>query len=366
MLFRKRVLIAVTIGMALTGLAAQAQGHPAPLIVVPYEGETNYVYADGQFQPMDFCQPEENVSRPQFFAYSPDGSQFVFRVTPADAWLGGMLYLCDLQTHELNLIAEQPAPDILRTNAVWSPDGTQMVWIDANQKDYSMQVVVYNPNDGASTVIYERAARSLGFQAPVIDWSNAGIALFDILEQDGLGKPVVVIVDPVSGESNSYLIENPSLPEYGRWIKSGEDDLYLLNATTYNELTVLDPKSGEIRTMYGRLEFYNPAAPDGLALLAEQTDEIGAYRWSYVGDDFSGSLELKGNEFSIALSPDAQEIAFATFENYPWGGRAYTIHDFSTYPPQSTGVDDFETGYNIPGALYVFWGPRGLRVQQES
>jgi hypothetical protein len=58
-------------------------------------------------------------------------------------------------------------------------------------------------------------------------------------------------------------------------------------------------------------------------------------------------------------------LAFVTFENYPFGGKAYVMDSFVEFPWQASIIPGMDSAhYNKPGALYVFWGPMGLRIAE--
>jgi hypothetical protein len=142
MMFRKSLIL--TMLMLLFNTATSAQSSAAPLVVVPLEGDINYVYENGQFKPMDFCLPEDS-SRPSFFAYSPDGQQFAFLSMPdSDVWV------CNLGSRTGQMIAEKTT--LARSLPVWSPDSTRLAWAQSDQGTNNMQVIVHDFASGTQTV----------------------------------------------------------------------------------------------------------------------------------------------------------------------------------------------------------------------
>src|SRR5262245_8151372 len=122
-MIRKSLMMTILILFSILVSTTSAQGAAAPLIVVPLEGDTNYVYENGQFKPMDFCIPE-GTGRPSFFTYSPDGQQFAFLGTPdSDVWV------CNLGSRTAQMIADKT--QLARSLPVWSPDGSRIAWAES-------------------------------------------------------------------------------------------------------------------------------------------------------------------------------------------------------------------------------------------
>jgi len=351
-MFRKTLILAMLLVFA---VAASAQGSSAPLIVVPLEGNTNFIYENGQFKPMDFCLPDGG-GKPSFFAYSPDGRQLAYLATPdSDVWI------CNLGSRTGQRIAETTT--LARSLPVWSPDSTRIAWAQSDQGTNNMQVIVYDLTSGAQSVLYERQQRSVAFVVPSLDWAADGLVFYDLLQpESGDAQAVVVLIDTTTNAVTPIQLEAVGIADYARWISTDEKNYILLRNTPEGEFVVIDPATLQVTSLYGQLAFYSLTAPDGLSIYSTRSVEIGTYEWAVMGKDFSAALNLRGNEYGIAISPDGTQIAFATFESYPWGGKAYVMNSFSDFPPRAQRVDNLSAAYGEPGILYVFWSPLALRI----
>jgi hypothetical protein len=354
-MFRK-MLITLAL-MLFFSAAASAQDSAAPLIVVPLEGDTNYIYQNGQFSPMNFCLPDAG-NRPSFFAHSPDGQQFAFLAMPDSS-----LWVCNLQARTVRRIAEKT--NLARSLPVWSPDSTAIAWAQSDQGTNAMQVIAYNLASGDESVLYERQERSVAFIVPSLDWAAGGLVFYDLVEpENGEAQAIVIRIDTASGIVTPIPLPAVGIADFARWISTDEQDYILLRNTTEGEFIVIDPQTLQITSLYGQLAFYSRTAPNGLSIYSARSVEIGTYEWAVMGPDFSAALNLRGNEYGIAISPDGTQIAFTTFESYPWGGKAYVMNTFTSFPPPAQRIDNLNAGYGQPGALYVFWSPLAIRIMQ--
>jgi WD40-like Beta Propeller Repeat len=353
MMIRKSLII--TALLLLFSAAASAQDSTVPLIVVPLEGDTNYIYENGQFKPMDFCL---TGNRPSFFAYAPSGQQFAFLGMPdSDIWV------CNLPSRAAQMIADKTP--LARSLPVWSPDGTRIAWAQSDQATNNMQVIVHDLAAAAQTILYERQERSVAFVVPSLDWGAGGLVFYDLLQpENGDAQAVVVTIDTASNTVTPIPLPAVGVADYARWISTDEKDYILLRNTPEGEFIVIDPATSHVTSLYGQLAFFSRTAPDALNIYSTRSVEIGTYEWAVAGTDFSTALNLKGNEYGIAISPDGAQIAFVTFESYPWGGKAYVMNDFSNFPPVARRVDNFTAAYSEPGILYVFWSPLAIRIMQ--
>jgi hypothetical protein len=351
-----RKILTLMMLLLLFSAAASAQDSPAPLIVVPLEGDVNYVYENGAFRPMDFCLPESG--RPSFFIHSPDAQRMAFQSMPdSDLWV------CDLQSRAAQMIA--PKTMLARSLPTWSPDGTRLAWAETDPITNNLQVIAYDLASSTQTVLYERPAGSVVFVVPSLDWGAGGLVFYDLVQpENGEAQAVIVLIDAATNGVMMIELEAVGIADYARWISTDEKDYILLRTTPEGEFIVIDPATVQVTSLYGQLAFYSRTAPDGLNIYSTRSVEIGTYEWAVLGSDFSAGLNLKGSEYGITLSPDSTQIAFVTFESYPWGGKAYVMNDFAAFPPSAQRVDNLDAAYGEPGALYVFWSPLGIRIMQ--
>jgi hypothetical protein len=341
---------------------ASAQGSTSPLIVVPLEGDTKYVYENGEFKPMDFCLPESG-GRPSILSYAPDGQQFAF-LTSSTTGQQSEVWVCDLAARTGRLIAPIAVEAIVRSTPTWSPDSAQIAWAETDQNTNLMQVILYNLADGTQSVLYERQAASSAFVVPSLDWGSGGLVFYDLLQPETEGadlQAVVTLVAP-NTEPRQIALESSNVADYARWTSYNNQNFILLRDTSLGDFTVIDPATSAVSTIHGQLSFYSRTAPDGISVYSTNSPAMGTYAWAVMGADFSTTLNIEGNEYGIAISPDGQQVAFLTFESYPWGGKAYVMNDFVTYPPAAQQIDTLDAGYSEPGVLYVFWTPLAVRI----
>ena len=351
----KKVLIVIALLLA-AALPAAAQEADAPLIIRHYD--TSLLTYDGtEVQRMDFCVPEEGDSYSGFpIVLSPDASRFAYVAFTGSGNLTH-IYICDLAEQVLVPVEGQEA-DKIRSAPSWSSDGTRIAWNEVEPSGANLQTIVYDFADASSEVVYEREQGSRAFIVPNIEWGQSGLAVYD--EQMAEGEETkysVTFIDPDSAEPNPVALTAPG--QINRWAAQGDAEYFVLSVEN-SQITALNPQTNEVETLTGRLESYSLSAPEnslGLSTIDNQ--------WAVFGSDFSGSLSLSANEYTVTLSPDGQALAFVTFENYPFGGKVYTMDSFAEFPYQANTVPGFDQSqYNQSGPLYVFWGPTGLRIAE--
>ena len=245
----------------------------------------------------------------------------------------------------------------LRSLPAWSPDGSQLVWNEADTDGSNLETVVYDFAAQTGTVVYQREEPSAAFLVAGVQWGQPGLALYDVVRgADDRMQAAVTLIDPAGEDVRQIAVEMAD-NVVGLWAV----DRFVLGAVD-NELTVINPASGAVESMVGRLEYYSLSAPDSSIGLTQIT---AAGEWVVFGPDFNGGLGVNESQYSLTISPDGQKLAIVTFENYPFGGKAYILDQFDGFPYTGTPVSGMDSaGYSQPGALYVFWGPVGLRIQE--
>lgn len=344
----------IIIALLLAAFPAAAQNTDSPLLIRHYDGAL-LIYNGAQTQPIDFCQPEGGDSYSGFpLVLSPDAARYAFLAFTGSGNLT-RIYVCDLAERALVVIEGQDAEKI-RSLPTWSPDSARLAWNEVETSGANLQTVVHDFTD--STVVYERTEGSRAFVVPNVEWGQPGLAVYDeVMTTGDQSTYSVTLIDPDSADSRSITLDASA--QISRWAAQG-DDAYFVLSVDGSQITALNPRTGAVETLTGRLEYYSPSAPEdslGLSVIDGQ--------WTVFGADFSGSLGLSSSEYSVSIAPDGQALAFVTFENYPFAGRAYTMDSFDEFPYQAASVPGFEQArYNEPGALYVFWGSMGLRIAQ--
>lgn len=346
----KKFLILIALLIAALPAAAQES---APLIIRHYD--TSLLTYDGtETRRMDFCVPEDGDSYSGFpIVFSPDASRFAYVAFTGSGNLTH-IYICDLAEQALIPVAGQDAEKV-RSTPSWSPDGARLAWNEVEASGSNLQTVIYDFADNSSEVVYEREQGSRAFIVPNVEWGQSGLAVYDEIMSGEQPQSVLIYIDPSTGQSQTIELEMAA--QIGRWARYGETERFVLDVAG-SQITTFALETLQVETLTGRLEHFSLSAPAdslGLSVIDSQ--------WTVFGPDFNGSLGLSGNEYSVTVSPDGQALAFLTFENYPFGGKVYTLDSFVEFPYFAEAIPGFDQSqYNQPGPLYVFWGPMGLRI----
>lgn len=178
--------------------STQAQGDSPPIIFVR-NGDI-YSYNTQTFQMTQLTTWAHNEAP----VMSPDGKRFVYNswasqfVETLGATPGGYIgappsniWMWEIATGDAVRIAEQPANmippsttdggnGIIRSRPVWSPDGAEVAWTEAQLPDYAYRLVAYNFATGETRVV--ATGISMGFQDGGVvlqnpTWGSGGIAL---------------------------------------------------------------------------------------------------------------------------------------------------------------------------------------------
>ncbi|MBZ0299466.1 MAG: hypothetical protein K8J31_07000 [Anaerolineae bacterium] len=338
---------------ALVVPAVCAQETSAPLIIRAYEGAL-LVYDGTSLERMDFCVPDEGETYSGFpLMFAPDATRFAYLALTGSGNLS-RIYVCDLSERALVPVEGQDDARI-RSIPAWSPDGTRIAWNQVEESGANLQTVVYDFASGSSQVVYDRAEGSRAFVVPSVEWGQSGLAVYDELIPAGDAPYSVTIVNPDSAEARTITLDANA--QERRWATQGDMEYFVLN-TEGSQITVLDPITGSVETVAGRLEQYSLTAADTSLGLSSIDGE-----WAVFGPDFNGGLGIGGHEYGATIAPDGQRIAFVTFEDFPFGGKAYVMDSFDSYPYTAAAIPGMDSArYGEPGAIYVFWGPVGTRI----
>ncbi len=357
-------------------LRAQETTFEPPLLAV-IQGELYRVEGDA-LRPYDACQPEERLGNPMNLA--PDGEFLVMATIPPliDAalaelgTLGGTpfglnLWLCDLRSDSLQRIyavpggdddftGEPPAPDVINSRPVWSPQGDALAWTVLDAETQAQSLLLYDVATESLEEMPLDAPLPFGFFAPPeLRWGAETLyfTLSTLNEETFLDEERVYVVDPdtgailsetllaTGGEQDDFIVER--LPILG---SEGED--YLALRYFQAGWLLADLRTGEQRPLLGLPERYSLLAPDGLSLLLD-VDENYNYNWDVQGAE--QPIPLAGYPLErIAIAPDGQAIAYAD--------SVLNILGADGTRRQIAGSDGFADDFSAR----VFWGALAWRV----
>ncbi len=355
---RRVALLMLVLSVMVPAVSAQ-QAEP-PLVVRLYTGELALVHDAGEVVPLEACAPTGDDTYSGFpIVYAPDASRFAF-LALTDMRTKSRIYICDVANTALIPVVGQEAAKI-RSMPAWSPDGAQIAWNQVEEDGSGLETVVYDIASETQQIVYERTESSFAYVVPDVAWGQSGLAIHDVIRQEtGPVQASVTFIDPAAAEAETLPVALDETAQLvGRWAWHGDTERYVLSVKG-SQITVIDAQTQVIDTLSGRLELYSLSAEESIGLVQTQN------AWAVYGPDFSGSLDLYQGEYSVTIAPDGQRLAFVTFENYPWGGKAYIMDNFEGFPYQATPIPGLDSaGYSEEGVLYVFWGPVGLRIQDQ-
>lgn len=295
--------------------------------------------------------------------YYDAGGAFGGAQTALDMWL------CEVSSGNQTVIAEQPPeaaiedaskPDhwTARSSAVWSVDGSQLVWgeVDYPPNDINEnRLIVHDLASGENRLIAD------GIQGPPITsawtprWLTQGVAVITTYYDPESGKwnNEILVYDPQDGSliAETLFLADDSAGALHR-VYWGQAQYYgsLLAAQWADEdWMFVDPMSGEQWPMDGQLELYNPMDPHGTSLLFAESAE--GFEWQIVQNGVPQTQTfLTDLPNDVAISPDGR-VAFVDEQDvYVSSGSGYESIELPNSPDDS------------PVYPSVLWGPLAWRV----
>lgn len=350
----KRLMFIALLLAAIIAPAASAQENEPLLLIRPYQGNFLLAYDGVEVRPIIEYAPPEGIYSGFPVVYSPDASRFAYLARVGDG-NQTRIYIADLANEALIEVAGQDAAKV-RSNPAWSPDGERIAWNQVDPSGENLQTIVYDFASGSGQVVYERAERSAAFVVPAVEWRPGGLAIYDHITLDSQQHNTLTYANPNTGEFRT--VELDRVAQIGRWAQYGGTERFVLDVEG-SRITVFVPETDTVETITGRLELYSLSATESIGLTQDPSDN----QWAVFGPDFNGGLGVDQSEYSVTIAPDGQRLAVVTFENYPFGGKAYILDSFEGFPYASEPIPGLDSaGYSEEGALYVFWGPTGLRI----
>jgi hypothetical protein len=308
---------------------------------------------------------------------SPDGTYFVYNSWASqfvETLVGGTfgyigsppsnLWLWEVSSGDATRIAEQPANmippttteggnGIIRSTPVWSPDGAQIAWTEAQLPDYGYRLMTYNLATESSRVLVDRL--SLGFQDGGIvlqtpTWGSGGIALARWDGGNAGFEQTLTIYHPFDGSIVYSTVvsssENGALANV--WLDDVENTIALAYRGHWEMLNVVTGQRTQLSGVgpYSRLAASNTTFP----VTAGYTESSLSLQIP-AGSTFD-SASLFQLHLDVAISPDGNSMAYVNDALYVKLQNQITVRVNGTTLDTSTSF-----GLNHG----VVWGPIGWR-----
>jgi Tol biopolymer transport system component len=288
---------------------------------------------------------------------SPGGTQAVFRTTTGA--FGGSsfstyrdLWLLDLATYEIRPIIEgdvtAPGNDIVRLSPTWSPDGTQLAWVEMTDPGFEHRLVIYNLKDGSFNVIPSDLSYPNDIFSTWAVWGNTGIAVvYTLLNYE----EEVRVYGP-----DGTLISNTNLGDIGSpyeviWVEdAGQEKVGLL----YGEgLLLVDAVTGESALSTAMLEMVSVSASDNPLTIYSPTQSTSGWQVANSTGQTIDTLgfSLVSSPDMITISPDGQSFVFSKY------GGVIIWHAGQAMLVPASGTE--ESG----ARPFVAWGPVIFRTR---
>lgn len=375
----KPLLIGLIVILLMTGSAAAQEQQP-PLFILRLGDDMVYQYQDEQVTPLTACAPAGERRQVSLIWVAPDGLYYAFLTSAPNATSpANNLRICDLQNGRLIPITGQPQTDVIHSSPAWSLDGSKLAFVRLFQGAGRLELVIYDLASRAAKVVYQRDMEvSSSSLPPQVVWGPVG---------------------PIAFNVNSAGQARPEFSEYVWYpqefiAQDKEGEAIVRQLTPYFEsIQVITHEDGSMSYMVSNyneagkaLDLVNNQAvdlPAGTLVKINPLDS-SAFGQSFVmnnggetiinGPDYSAALGIADvTDESLSISPDGEQFAFITFEDYPYGGKVYVVSDVdrflasmgSTHLEGVIHLSEFDAHYGEAGALALFWGPSTLMLRTE-
>jgi hypothetical protein len=375
----KRALYLFILLLLVASSSVTAQDELPPLLILRFLDETVYQYQDGEVTSLDECVPDGEFRAISTLWPSPDGFRFAFLTRlPSANGNANNLHICDLRDRRWIPVTRQPQTQFIHSAPAWSPDGGKLAFTRLIQGQNRMEFVLYDLADNSEQVVYQRDMTVSSSSLPQqVAWGAVGPVAFNVNIQDQ-ARPAVSEYVWYPQEFITQAAEGAAVV---RQLDSFYESLQLVTLDDPMSMSyvvsnygqpgkALDLATNEVVDLgEGSIVTINPLAPQ---LYAHSVVISISPEWSINGSNFSTALGIPAPvSESLAISPDGQQLAFITFENYPRGGKVYVVTDISGFIQSMGGeqfeavvhLPEFDAHYGEPGALGLYWGPSALALR---
>lgn len=274
------------------------------------------------------------------------------------------IWLHDLQTGEIVEIAGQPAEAVYnrdemigyaRFNPRWSPDGSQIAWIQIprGMADGSgWQIAIYDVGQGVTEVVAENLPGPFGDAGMIgiigLQWASVGLITdtYGGTDDNFFGQALRLYDEQGTFLSQHYVT---TVSELRQWFWS-DDEAAIIGYGTEHETSRMgyfraDPFAprDEILLPDSIAVTVSRAAPDQLAVYIVDTSTDTPVQWWMLGED--SVYKVVGGPYQsrrVAIHPDGQRLAYVTDVIYIW-------EDGETQPIPDT--EQFAAPYSV-----LIWG----------
>ncbi|MCK6578840.1 MAG: hypothetical protein L6Q98_12100 [Anaerolineae bacterium] len=360
-----RVLGGLVLLAALCAAGVQAQTPDPPLILW---SRGDLYRAAGFDAPPERLTEDGTISGPalapngEWIAYkiaSPVGLEALSRVQtegfiaafdlPADIVLydaaGGGAISLTAQPAEAALFVEgQPDRAVLRSAPAWSPDSTQIAWVEVDYPDGTARLMLYEVAQAQSRLLAALPPQPNRLVPLNLVWGVGGIAVD--LSPDAASDQFHVVYDPVSGQPTGAVGVAAVIGNSVRlttWVVDSTGRALLGLLYESGGWTLVDP-ADNLPALYADLPALRTRAESSWLLRFGVDPSLGFY-WEIGGSNAAAAGAPNG----VALSPDGRRLAVV---GQPADGVA-SIYDGTAMialPGTGSGEDEIPVGA-------VLWGP---------
>jgi hypothetical protein len=293
---------------------------------------------------------------------SPDGKYALYRAAPKV--FGGKAFSSYRQVWLLNVSSRQSTmldsvpddgQDVIRMSPSWSPDSTQVAWMEMTWPGADHRLVIYDLKNHVAHVAVSGLPFPLDIFSTWMTWGDPGIA--------------VVWCAPANREARVYSPEGKTIVSVPlgahisidypmRITENGKDMLGVLSLTNPHGLQLIDPQTGKKQLSQGEIELFNPlvAADRSISVFYANAPADSLDNWHVALPD--GTTDpihmVGGKDATPAISPTGMEAAYAIH------GQAFIYRDGEVLAVPPTGRE--EKG-DWP---QVAWGAVHYRLRQPT
>ncbi len=234
---------------------------------------------------------------------------------------------------------------VMRSNAAWSPDGTQLVWNEMRALGGDLTVVVYDLERQTMTDLVESvspAVYSVGGPLPNY-WIQPGIVLETTVFDDA-NNPVsaFILIDPRTGTQQEYQLPPLEPMAMGRTSAEAVDIIrqfytdegvvILYRDARWQALYWADGRQVEIESGINQV---SAASPEGLKVQIAVDQELNRMWTMLTQDGDAIELDVRSVEpEQIAISPDGTQLAYINHEDkvLVWQDGEFIDIGLATWP----------------------------------